>query len=1671
MIKILKNNIFHRSLAVILVSAILLASIPFFAGISSAATVEHGYIKGGSFETTEFWSSGRTAVDSAFDGSYVIKGKNDTEYIYSDGVELSKNVTYTLNFWYRNPTASSEDKVAVFYKGRNGKYTTITTLSLEQTDDWKFCTLNFKHSAYNVFYFGLKGSDVEIDAVSVPFASGKTSKSLIANGSFESAEKSWNVLGDKDIAIKGNGVDGFAAATLPTGLSSGIYFDFPTEKEVYYTVSFKYKGGGADAAWGIARVRDDIDENDIIGQKYALETSSEWKTATATFSSMLRTEHRLVIWSGSSGEITIDAVSVSLDDSDNLIKNGGFEEGFANWKKTTSGTYQIVATPVNSGEKSLKQSTMTNNSKIWQAVDVEPNTRYQISFAYTFLTSSSATTSWLKWAVCDASNDSQAGYNPVTDSAEGFIVGKSHKIEDPNWNNVVVTVDSGEFSRLAIVFQTASQNLVYFDDVVIKKVNVPANIESVLQNPGFESGTNHWEQSTETSVFFKGSVTNSGAGSLKMSEHTYYPKISQTFAVEKGEKYIAIFSSYGKMGSSMWAVTKAFDKDGNPVVSVEANTKDAQTGVLKPSENYITGGTIGASDNWKTVISDIFVPQTDDTYRITFQAHGCTKDAAFIDDVIIFKIDDDGSKLINGDFSMGEIAWAFDSEYFEFSNENYGADGYGMNALPGFHKTLTQSFKTEKNTNYEISFYYKGTFSDEMSGYCISKDGTFEFESVLTKGKLENKNEWTKHSFVANSGKYSTLYLVFQTMINSQYFIDDIKISQMGESTEVSESVVRPYFVDHHNSNPYNDYPYITEDKNNLFSDTGFESGKNFSGEGTEILSDSTAYEGDSYLHFKAGETEKLAYITLPVKRDTTYYATLFVRYPQIDGSKIGKNHISFGFADPDTDDFILTSSPDSEYGRMYTKTIQAVPVAADNAWHLISFSIKTNDAESLKFVIRGTDDTLDIDNLYIFEETNAIKYVSSFEKIEDVAITNKDPELLGTIKAENNLLNEAFNFEGESDFWSVTDSTLLGTDINKGDLNIVNSFHSIQKNSFYYESTARYPRRIYYIRWIDVEPDTEYTFSAKCAITEIGNGSVGIISGYRSDNYSDVTENMKLPTVIKKFSFTEENFIESCDWQSFGVSFNTKERNRVGIMVYDGGGSAYVDDIRLFKTTDAAKVEETADNFPKNLVDNNKSHTLSGGILSGVKAKNSLKDLLRNFENSEYLRVFFADGTEVKDYSTFAATGMQIRLMDGPVIKDKAYITVLGDINGDGLVDNKDSTLIFKHISKVELLEGLYLQVADVDGDGKITVYDSMLSTEKPRTGKASFKLVGPKRFGAGDLIEVQLVCNTDNIKALSGKLILPDGLFYISANSNLSEDSEFYVSEQEKEIYFAINGGAKTEFKAEQVLATFELQVGNISRYSEAEVMLSDVLATTGKDLLSADNFKWTNVTVKPNDDVKDDESQNQDNNTSSKEDINSSDSESDNKEPSVESDSSSQDTDLKDDTSSDDSSSQDSDNQDNTSSDEIPSFDDDSSNDDNSDDASDTSIRLSSLELEETEISPMFDPEIREYTATVPFEIEKVTVTAVAEDPTAVVTIGDTNLEYVGNNIVKVLVETTDGGRRTYKITVTREAPTKTASVNDGLSLWLIILICCGGAAVLAGGTVFAVILIKRKRGKKV
>lgn len=129
-----------------------------------------------------------------------------------------------------------------------------------------------------------------------------------------------------------------------------------------------------------------------------------------------------------------------------------------------------------------------------------------------------------------------------------------------------------------------------------------------------------------------------------------------------------------------------------------------------------------------------------------------------------------------------------------------------------------------------------------------------------------------------------------------------------------------------------------------------------------------------------------------------------------------------------------------------------------------------------------------------------------------------------------------------------------------------------------------------------------------------------------------------------------------------------------------------------------------------------------------------------------------------------------------------------------------------------------------------------------------------------------------------------------------------------------------------------------------------------------------------------------------------------------------------------------------------------------------------RLASLMVKGVELTPEFDPEEKKYTATVPFETEKLEVEAVPADEKATVTISDTELKYIGKNITKVQVVSESGLKRTYKIYTTRSAQAKKPSNSKpgsaGLQWWAIAIIAFAAAAVAA----VIIILIIKKRKKK-
>lgn len=96
------------------------------------------------------------------------------------------------------------------------------------------------------------------------------------------------------------------------------------------------------------------------------------------------------------------------------------------------------------------------------------------------------------------------------------------------------------------------------------------------------------------------------------------------------------------------------------------------------------------------------------------------------------------------------------------------------------------------------------------------------------------------------------------------------------------------------------------------------------------------------------------------------------------------------------------------------------------------------------------------------------------------------------------------------------------------------------------------------------------------------------------------------------------------------------------------------------------------------------------------------------------------------------------------------------------------------------------------------------------------------------------------------------------------------------------------------------------------------------------------------------------------------------------------------------------------------------------------------LSSLTVGNAGISPAFNKNTTQYTASVPFTIEKLNISATAEDKNSKVTINSPSLVAGGTTQASVTVKAQSGAQKTYSITVTRaQDPNYKASANGYLA----------------------------------
>ncbi len=1155
------------------------------------------------------------------------------------------------------------------------------------------------------------------------------------------------------------------------------------------------------------------------------------------------------------------------------------------------------------------------------------------------------------------------------------------------------TVSSVSYAKLAI---EEKESLIadYWDFSQLSNGDYTGSRKALESNDGkitLGTSNEYWNQFGSWSVK-NGTLTQTNRAYAAGFIH-YVLNLKCDAVLKAGEEYTFISDLNVKYNSSSWPQNFSFSYASKKDNSERDSTapRDSEALILKK----IDGGFGGMSG-----LSVTFTPEKDldpGYFVIRFKLDFSTADTSISNAYIIKNDPNIPNRICNGDFEKGKIIWSNEDSQFTLDND-YHTGKYSMYSGTGFYKKLSQPVNVKKNTNYALEFWYKGTFETDRPVWAVSNANSLDNTKVINMGSLESSNTWQKKKVVIATGESEIINVIFQAVHGAEYRIDDVSLIETEEAPDSFTPIGKESEVGAAASgNFYSTTFNIAKEGTNLLVNNGFESDASkeandaagMTGDGVSFeTAKKNVYEGSRSLKLSAIGKQNIYSLPLTVTPNKEYYISFFVKsVPESGWYKDLQNAVpmTFGVASYSTGEF-LSGNSNTEL----KADEQYFPAVYDGKWHMSSFSLKSNDSGKINFVIKLNNSTAYIDSMYLFEKENAEKYVPEIKKLKDVTVTNENPDKLDT---DSNIL-ENFNFEGsDTSYWSSPRNSVYGDT-----LKIVDSKNTIQKNTFLYSSNKRYPNRAYYIKWVDVKPNTEYTFSAKYLISEAGNGFFGIIDGYKS-NISSASENILYPKFIKKFSFDEESFDVDCNWQNVGVSFNTADHNRVGIVVNDKGGKAYIDDLRLFESVTGKTLTEVQDNFPNELESKSSAITVKDKKIYGVSKNTRLSNLLSDFKNSNYIRVFDANGKEITDLSKISATGIELRLMNGPQIKARATVVLKGDVNGDGLINENDKLCVIKHLSNEKGIEGdCYLDAADYNSDGKLNIYDVLQNSHIPATVNCEAVLTGPTQFNIGDEISINLSVKDAQVLALDGKLSFLDGMLeFVSAEA--LNGWKISVASSSSEVYFAAFSEKGTLSSTESPIITFKFRVGSISAYSDAKISLNELNAADKANILVSHSFVWSNSSPN-NSNVPSDE-------TITVVDIISETYKAEN--------------------------------------------------------------RLSVLKLDEAEISPEFDPEIQAYTATVPFKVKKVTVTAIPANENAKVEIGDTELEYVGKNNVVIKVYSPEGIKRTYKITVKRLAPDKTDVLGTGLNWWQITLIAVGGVLIVAGGT-FAVILILKRRKKQ-
>lgn len=251
-------------------------------------------------------------------------------------------------------------------------------------------------------------------------------------------------------------------------------------------------------------------------------------------------------------------------------------------------------------------------------------------------------------------------------------------------------------------------------------------------------------------------------------------------------------------------------------------------------------------------------------------------------------------------------------------------------------------------------------------------------------------------------------------------------------------------------------------------------------------------------------------------------------------------------------------------------------------------------------------------------------------------------------------------------------------------------------------------------------EQEVEYLGSA-IEPERIDAGEDYAFVGWNTDKYICVTENLTVTAVIKpadeapKFSLNRSTYVmdegysytlkavargldtEDIVWQSGDENVITVDEN--GEITAVGEGQTFVT-ASVTGTPYYAQCFVTVNKESAIVISDESGLTISDGKLCGVKIGTTAAELLASFESAAVLTD--KDGNTLSGGDKVGTSA--ILTADGETVE----VVIYGDIDGDGVVNNKDAAIIARYISGKESLSGAFETAADVNGDGEVNNRDA---------------------------------------------------------------------------------------------------------------------------------------------------------------------------------------------------------------------------------------------------------------------------------------------------------------------------------------------------------------------------